>query len=288
MHFLAARVDADVGAERVHHVDRLGLRQLPGPRLEGIGLRGQRADRAEVDDVRLQLGGHRLLEIGGDLHVLAAAGRAELGDARHLGREADAPRAMDAAVHDRLHQRADILVLDRALVLVEARRVDAVGHRLVLQVAFAALVADRAIERVVDEQELHHPLARLLHQLGARQDFRRLAVRAGPAVAHAPGAGGDRLRRALQLDQAHAAIAGDRQPLMEAEARDLGARLLARLQQREVRGTSTSGRRRGVSEVSHRLAASSARAMPRAVDRSSIACLVAPPYRRQRVASRAT
>jgi hypothetical protein len=33
----------------------------------------------------------------------------------------------------------------------------AVGERLVLQVALAALVADRAIERVVDEQELHHP-----------------------------------------------------------------------------------------------------------------------------------
>ena len=40
------------------------------------------------------------------------------------------------------------------------------------------------------------------------------------------------LGRALDLDEAHAAIAGDREPLMEAEARDLGARLLARLEQR--------------------------------------------------------
>ena len=56
---------------------------------------------------------------------------------------------------------------------------------------------------------------------------RRLAVRARPAVAHRPGAGGDRLRRALQFDEAHAAIAGDRQPLVEAEARDLGPRGLA-------------------------------------------------------------
>ena len=45
----------------------------------------------------------------------------------------------------------------------EAVRVDAIGHRLVLQVAFAALVADRAIERMVDEQEFHHAFARLLH-----------------------------------------------------------------------------------------------------------------------------
>ena len=43
-------------ADRVHHVDRFGLGQLPGPRLEGVGLGGQRADRAEVDDVALQLG----------------------------------------------------------------------------------------------------------------------------------------------------------------------------------------------------------------------------------------
>ena len=48
-----------------------------------------------------------------------------------------------------------------------AAAVDAVGHRLVLQVALAALVADRAVERMVDEQELHHPFARLLHHLAS-------------------------------------------------------------------------------------------------------------------------
>jgi hypothetical protein len=45
-----------------------------------------------------------------------------------------------------------------------------------------------------------------------------------------------RLRRAaLHLDQAHAAIAGDREPLVEAEARHLGARRLAGLQHRVLR-----------------------------------------------------
>ena len=130
---------------------------------------------------------------------------------------------------------ADILVLDRALVLLVAAGVDAVGHGLVLQVAFAALVADRAIERMVDQQELHHPFARLVHHRRPGVDLRRLALRARPAVAHAPGAGRHRLGRALQLDQAHAAIAGDRQPLVEAEARDFRARGLAGLQQRVLR-----------------------------------------------------
>ena len=38
----------------------------------------------------------------------------------------------------------------------------AVAHRLVLQRALAALVADRAVERVVDEQQLHDALLRLV------------------------------------------------------------------------------------------------------------------------------
>src|SRR3546814_11574919 len=49
------------------------------------------------------------------------------------------------------------------LVLVKAGVAASIGKRLVLKVAFAALIADRAIERVVDEEELHHPFPRLLH-----------------------------------------------------------------------------------------------------------------------------
>ena len=62
---------------------------------------------------------------------------------------------------------ADIFVLDRALVLGEAAGIDAVGHRLILQIALAALIADRAIERMVDQQKLHHAFARLLHHLAS-------------------------------------------------------------------------------------------------------------------------
>ena len=50
---------------------------------------------------------------------------------------------------------------ERALHAVEAGLAAAVAHRLVLQRALAALVADRAVERVVDEQELHDALLRL-------------------------------------------------------------------------------------------------------------------------------
>ncbi len=47
-------------------------------------------------------------------------------------------------------------------MLDEAGLATAVAHRLVLQRALAALVADRAVERVVDEQQLHDALLRLV------------------------------------------------------------------------------------------------------------------------------
>jgi hypothetical protein len=176
-----------------------------------------------------------MLEIGGDLRILATADQAELGNARHFGGETDTARAVNAAVHDRLDQRPDIFVFDRALVFLIARVVHAERHGLVLQVALAALVADRAIKRVVDEQELHHPFARLLDHRRVGEHFRRLAIWSGAQIAHAHGAGCGRLgRSALHLDQAHAAIAGNRQPLVKTEPRHLRTGLLTRLQQRVV------------------------------------------------------
>ena len=178
-----------------------------------------------------------MLEIGGDLHVFAATDCAEFGDARDLGRESHATRALDAAVHHGFDERAEIFVLDGPLVLAIARAVDAIGHRLVLQIALAALVADRAIQRVIDQQEFHHALAPFARHRRIGFDHGRLALRARPQILHRHCAGRRRLRRAaLHLDEAHAAIAGDRQPLMEAETRHLGAGHLAGLKQRVFGG----------------------------------------------------
>ena len=47
----AAGIDADVAADRVEDVDRLCLAQLPRPRDIGVRLRGQRADRAQINDI---------------------------------------------------------------------------------------------------------------------------------------------------------------------------------------------------------------------------------------------
>ncbi len=164
-----------------------------------------------------------MFEIGGDLHVLAAPDGADILHAGDLLHEADATRAVDAAGHEGLDDRTHIFLGDSALVLVVALVAAAIGDRLVLKIAFAALVADRAIERMVDQQEFHHPLARLADARRGGEDL--LTVGGGQRAARL------RLwRPGLHLDQAHPAIAGDGEPLVIAEARDLDPRQLARLQ----------------------------------------------------------
>ncbi len=218
-----ADIEADVRTDRVHDVDARNPAKLPRTAFERLRLLEKRSDRADVGEIAGHFRLDRLLEVGRDLAVLAAVQHAELGNARDLLGKADAARALDAARHRGLDDRPHIFVVDGALVLVEARERAAIGHRLVLKVALAALVADRAVERVVDEQELHHPFARLLHHRRVGAD--RLAVGGGKSAARL------RLGRPRSdLDQAHAAIAGDRQPLVIAEARDLLAGKLARLQ----------------------------------------------------------
>jgi hypothetical protein len=93
----------------------------------------------------------------------------------------------------------------------------AVAHRLVLQGALAALVADRAVQRVVDEQQLHHTLLRLVG------DRRRELGLDDHAVGDGRRAGGERLGLAFHLDQALPARSDRLQQGVVAEPRDRDA-----------------------------------------------------------------
>src|SRR5690606_40528387 len=109
-----------------------------------------------------------------------------------------AARAVDAARHIGRDERTEVLVLHDALLLGIARYAPAEAEREILQLALAALVADRAVERMVDQQELHRRLLGRDRALRAREDLhpfrdRRRARR-------------QRLRRLLDLDQAHPAV----------------------------------------------------------------------------------
>ena len=113
-----------------------------------------------------------------------------------------------------------------ALVLLVPAPVETVGHRLVLQIALAALIADRAIERVIDQQEFHHPFLRLErlwrfgenhHPVGRRHRARSY-----------------RLWRFLHLDETHPAISRNRETLVEAEMCNLDPGMLTGLQDRRA------------------------------------------------------
>ena len=87
--------------------------------------------------------------------------------ARDFLSEAHAALAQDAALAIEQDLRGELQRLAvGALCVNEARALAAFAHRLVLQGAFAALIADRAVQRVVDEQEFHHAFLGATGNLG--------------------------------------------------------------------------------------------------------------------------
>src|SRR5260370_10629686 len=131
----------------------------------------------------------RLVELAGDIRLHGALVRCQLllpGDLVVVARAAVAENAALAVERDVLRERAWLLEM-------ESRPVDAAGRisvpeREVLQRALAALVADRAVERVVDQLELEdggtclHPPRRLRpHDHALRGPRRACGLRAGRA-----------------------------------------------------------------------------------------------------------
>src|SRR5207253_588119 len=86
---------------------------------------------------------------------------------------------------------------------------------LILQRAFAALVADRAVQGVVDQEELEHAFLVFVHLVGGGLDHH--------AFSDVDGAGRLQLRHLLDLDQAHPADRDRRHLGMRAEDRDVDA-----------------------------------------------------------------
>jgi hypothetical protein len=98
--------------------------------------------------------------------AITALRHLELVHARDLVAHADAARAEDAALlveHDRGPEVDDLVLLD-----LDARRCGELRvpiEVVLLQHALARLVADRAVDRVVDQRELEH-LAADVHARG--------------------------------------------------------------------------------------------------------------------------
>ena len=220
--FLFAGVDADIGADSVQYVDGFRLAQFPRTAAERVRLVGERAHRTKVDRVTGKLGFKRTAQERGDLGMLAATEHAQLHDAGDFLTEPHAAGALDTTRHFLgRDQRPEILVKHDALFFVVARRIAAVTHGDILQLAFPALIADRAIQGMVDQQELHHALLGRDRAHRARMDHH--------AAGCGCGAGGHRLRGLLDLDQAHPAVGRDGQLLVIAKMRHVHAELVGRM-----------------------------------------------------------
>ena len=204
------------GGRRRHEVERASLEAVRG--------RGQGTNRTDLDDVAREVGVVGILLVGADLLQCAALDQSDERVARDLLGEPGAAGAEDAALAVQQDLRRDTHRLgERALDALVAALRPAVGHGLILQGALAALVADRAVQRVVDEQELDHAVLGLLrHRRGD------LGVDLH-ALGHRHGAGGLRLREPTAVagvgDVNHALAAGADgvEQRVVAEARDRGA-----------------------------------------------------------------
>lgn len=131
-----------------------------------------------------------------------------------------------AAVHVGDHQRAEVLILDRTLELVVPGGPVSVVVGVVLEIALASLIADGAVQRVVDQDELQHTAP------GQTSGLRvRVHSHGGCDLRAARGDGFGRLG---DLDQTHSAVAGDLEPLVVAEPGNDDAVLLARLIDGEI------------------------------------------------------
>ncbi len=205
-HLAATVVDADRSAAGVvlgdggdgDEVERAGPEAVLGA--------GQRSHRADLDGVAGEVAFERLLLVDADLLQGTAL---EKGDERVAGDllgEAGAASAQDAALPVEEDLRRDVDRLgERALDAREPGLTATVGHRLVLQRALAALVADGAVQRMVDEQELHDALLRLVRgrARGLGADDHALGHRAACRTPAASASGGRMPRRPGRISTRH-------------------------------------------------------------------------------------
>ena len=169
--FIFPGPDRDVGAGAAIHVDARGFFEEPNAHLEAEVVGCQRADRADVGGVERVVRVEQAVRVNGEGGVGAALGEAEHRVAGDFVHEADAAAAHDAALVVEADSRADLDVFRLFHLHVhEARDAAAVLDGLFLKAAFAGLVANRAVERVIDEEEFHDALAALFDQLAGGAD----------------------------------------------------------------------------------------------------------------------
>ena len=184
-------------------------------------LREQRADGTEVHDVPRPGVVESRFRMNADERAVAAFGDVEHRLLRHVFHETDAARAQDAAVGDVEDIGSEILDgIEPLRVLTVACALAPFLEDEVLQLAFARLIADGAVEGMINQQEFEDALTRAFRGRGLRLH--------NHSFGDGRGTGDLELGRLLDLDEAHAAYTRDLQAGMVAVVRDEDARLLRR------------------------------------------------------------
>ena len=142
----------------------------------------------------IELMGGEMLDLG---HGAASDGGQRL-DVHDFVAIPDTAQALHAAVHLRFNERAEVFFLEDAFGFRKSAGRRRVLMREVLQVALAALVADRTIERMVGQNEFQHRFVGIVHDGGGGAH--------GHAFSDRRAAGGLQLRHLLDFDETHPAV----------------------------------------------------------------------------------
>ena len=205
-------VGRDVAPRAAVRADRVDGAGVLEPALARPELARQRAGRADRDALAAELAVQVLLVGGADLGLEAAVAEVDRLDALDLVADLDAAAAEDALLQVPLDEGVAVALRvgpPLAGVLLPAH---AVGVGELLERAAARGLADHAVVRVVGDQQLEHQLAQLL-------ELRRRGLHLHP-LGDGRRAGGDRPRRALDLDDAEPAAAEGAELRVVAERRD--------------------------------------------------------------------
>src|SRR5205814_6526039 len=186
--------DYGVAAGRTTGAEAFRFLQKPDAHLEAEIGRSQRADRTNVDSVERIIIFQPLARMRGQHAMAPAIDKTEDIIVRDLLAKPNAARTKNAAFVIQRDARSELDVF-RLLhfVFEKARRSVAVLDAEFLEPAFARLIADRAIERMIDEKKFHYALAAFLRQ-------RRIGLDPHP-FAHILRAGNLRTRH--PVDQRH-------------------------------------------------------------------------------------
>src|SRR5256714_6737900 len=159
-----ARADEGVATGGATGADAFGLLQKPNPHLETeIGGR-ERADWTEIDRVERVIIFETSARVRGQNSVTAAIDESEDVVIGNFVAKSNASRTKNAAFVIERNARSELHRLRFFNFVFEKTRTGRpVLDTEFLQLALARLVADRTIERMIDQQKFHHAFAAFLN-----------------------------------------------------------------------------------------------------------------------------